>query len=77
MAALPDTPVVQGTRGAALVELGAHEERRDLLVTAVRAIERREDRRSFVPFLAKGERARGNFDIALEFENFGRHLACA
>ena len=49
----------------------------DLLIAAVRAIESREDRVCFMPFLAKGERARGNFDIALEFESFRRRLAGA
>ena len=77
MAALPDTPVVQGTRGAVLVELGDHEAGLALLMPAIRRIEGRDDRLCFVPFLAKGERARGNFDMALEFENFGRHLARA
>jgi Zn-dependent protease len=77
VAALPDMPLVQGTRGAVLVELGTYEVGLDLLIAAVRAIESKDDRLSFVPFLAKGERARGNFDMALEFDGFGRHLRAA
>jgi len=75
--ALPGISVVQATRGAVLVELGEHEAGLRLLMPAIRRVESREDRLCFVPFLAKGERARGNFDMALEFENFGRHLAGA
>ncbi|HEX6839942.1 MAG TPA: site-2 protease family protein [Stellaceae bacterium] len=77
IAVLPDIPVVQATRGAVLVELARPDAGLDLVVRALRAIESKDDRLCFVRFLAKGERARGNFDIALEFDGFGRHLAGA
>jgi tetratricopeptide (TPR) repeat protein len=75
--ALPDTPIMQATRGAVLIERGEHEAGLGLLIPAVRRIESRDDRLCFVPFLATGERARGNFDMALEFDSFGRHLRTA
>jgi tetratricopeptide (TPR) repeat protein len=75
--ALPDVPTIQAVRGALLIDLGDHEAGLALLMPAIRRIEGRDDRLCFVPFLAKGERARGDFDMALEFERFGDHLTKA
>jgi hypothetical protein len=73
--AVPHAPEMQGTRGAVLVEQGETEKGVALLIDAVRNIRDQEDDCAhFVAFWAKGERARGNFDMAEELERYRGYL---
>ncbi len=75
IASLSAAPEVQGTRGAVLVEMGELERGLVLLTEGIRGVAGMDDKARFALFLARGERARGNSDLAAEFEKLGRHLS--
>lgn len=75
IASLSTAPEAQGMRGAVLVAMGEHARGVALLMEGIRGAARMEDKARFAPFLARGERARGNTDLAAEFEKLGRHLS--
>jgi tetratricopeptide (TPR) repeat protein len=71
---LSETPEVQATRGAVLVQLGEHEAGVALLTKGMRGSEQRHDKAGFAPFLAAGERMRGKNELADEIEGLCRYL---
>jgi hypothetical protein len=75
IASLAAAPEVQGTRGAVLVEMGQLEPGLALLTEGIRGSATKDDRARFAQFLARGERARGNAELAAKFEKLGRHLS--
>ena len=75
IASLSAVPYVQATRGAVLVAKGELEQGLALLTAGMRGAAEIDDKARFAPFLARGERARGNSDLADEFEKLARHLS--
>lgn len=75
IASLPTAPKIQGTRGAVLVEMGQLEPGLALLREGIRGTPELGEKVRFALSLARGERARGNADLAVEFEALGRHLS--
>jgi len=64
-----------GLSGAVLIKMGEHERGLALLTEGIRGVAGMDDKARFAPFLARGERARGNTDLGAEFEKLGRHLS--
>jgi hypothetical protein len=75
IAGLAAAPEVQGTRGAVLVAMGEFERGLALLREGVRGTAGKDEKAGFAPFLARGEQACGNSEMADEFERLGRHLS--